>query len=194
MDSNLLIRFLNKINTLEDKEHLISIIKFHAAPTLEGKKPSSLISFTKSRRDLYSIWNTYRNEISSLIKIDDFEIHEDFRCKIVFFYNPYILREIINRSDNMKYLQELGYGDITNIISVLEILKSRFTLSFPHEIGILLGIPWEDVNGFIKNSGANFIMNGYWKVYSNPQRAARTFREYDDSRICVMKSMLEELI
>jgi hypothetical protein len=94
----------------------------------------------------------------------------------------------------MKYLQRLGYGDITNIMDALDILRSRFIRSFPHEIGIFLGIPYEDVKGFIKNSGANFITNGYWKVYSDPKRAAKTFQEYDYSRICVMKSMMEEFI
>jgi hypothetical protein len=194
MDSKLTIRFLNKINTFDDREYLISIIKFHAAPTLEGIKPSSLICFTKGRRDLYSIWNIYKNEVSSLIDIDNFEVHGDSISKLVLFYNPYILGRIISSSDNMKYLQRIGYGDITNIMDALDILRSRFIQSFPHEIGIFLGIPYEDVKGFIKNSGANFITNGYLKVYSDPKRAAKTFQEYDYSRICVMKSMMEEFI
>ena len=37
---------------------------------------------------------------------------------------------------------------------------------FPHEIGLLLGYPPEDVIGFIENRGQNPLYIGYWKVYS----------------------------
>lgn len=38
---------------------------------------------------------------------------------------------------------------------------------FPHEMGILLGYPVEDVEGFIINNGKNELYTGYWKVYDN---------------------------
>ena len=40
---------------------------------------------------------------------------------------------------------------------------------FPHEIGLLLGYPPEDVSGFIENGGKNFLCSGYWKVYKGRQ-------------------------
>ncbi|MDF2674702.1 MAG: hypothetical protein K0R09_2970 [Clostridiales bacterium] len=193
MDSNLSIRFFKKIYALEDREYLLSIIKFHTAPTLEGNKPSSLINLTKDRRDLYSLWNINKDEISGILKIDYFEIQKDSKRKLILLYNPYILEETINRPENKKYLEGLGYVGITSIVDTLEILRSRFAWTFPHEIGIFLGIPYEDVDGFIKNSGRNFMINGYWKVYSKPQMAMKTFREYDYTRTCVIKSIMKEI-
>ena len=193
MDSNLSIRFFKKIYALEDREYLLSIIKYHTAPTLEGNKPSSLINLTKDRRDLYSLWNINKDEISGILKIDYFEIQKDSRRRLILLYNPYILEEIINRSENKKYLEGLGYVGITNALDALEILRSRFTWTFPHEIGIFLGIPYEDVDGFIKNSGRNFMINGYWKVYSKPQIAMKTFQEYDYARACVIESIMKEI-
>ena len=38
---------------------------------------------------------------------------------------------------------------------------------FPHEIGVFLGYPPEDVKAFIKQNGKGAVLCGYWKVYSN---------------------------
>ena len=34
---------------------------------------------------------------------------------------------------------------------------------FPHEIGLVLGYPPVDVEGFIKKEGRDFLYSGYWK-------------------------------
>lgn len=49
---------------------------------------------------------------------------------------------------------------------------------FPHEIGFFLGYPYEDVIGFIKNRGQNYLEVGPWKVYANQNQARRTFACY----------------
>lgn len=51
-------------------------------------------------------------------------------------------------------------------------------VSFPHEIGIFLGYPVDDVLGFIENEGANYLFCGFWKVYSNPEGAQKAFDDY----------------
>ena len=47
--------------------------------------------------------------------------------------------------------------------------------SFPHEIGVILGYPLEDVKGYMENGGQKCLLNGYWKVYNNPEEAKRKF-------------------
>lgn len=49
---------------------------------------------------------------------------------------------------------------------------------FPHEIGFFLGYPYEDVIGFIKNRGQNYLEVGPWKVYANQTQARQTFARY----------------
>lgn len=49
---------------------------------------------------------------------------------------------------------------------------------FPHEIGFFLGYPYEDVIGFIKNRGQNYLEVGPWKVYADQSQARRTFARY----------------
>ena len=50
--------------------------------------------------------------------------------------------------------------------------------TFPHEIGLLLGYPPEDVAGFIQHSGKNCRELCYWKSYSDPAGAERTAAMY----------------
>ena len=62
-----------------------------------------------------------------------------------------------------------GYQTL-RLIDIFEKLCARYQkymkdhLSFPHELGLLLGYPVEDVLGFIRNEGRNYLYCGYWKV------------------------------
>ena len=49
---------------------------------------------------------------------------------------------------------------------------------FPHEIGVFLGYPIEDVKGFIESPHSGYKTVGTWKVYSNEECAAKTFEQY----------------
>ena len=51
-------------------------------------------------------------------------------------------------------------------------------VEFPHEIGLFLGYPPEDVCGFIENKAQNCKCVGCWKVYGDVERAQRTFTKY----------------
>lgn len=193
MDSKLSIAFFNKVNALDDREYLLSIIKFYAAPTLEGIKPASLICFTNNGRNMYNLWNKYGSEVNGLLGIHHFQIYRDTERALVLFYNIDSLEKTINSPDNKKFLKEIGYDKASNVLEYLKMLKYRYSWGFPHEIGIFLGIPCEDVKGFMQNSGSNYIMNGYWKVYSKPQRARKLFQEYDNLRTNAMISIMESL-
>ena len=66
----------------------------------------------------------------------------------------------------------------------LETLKKRLSESgeFPHEIGLFLGYPPEDVEGFIENRGKNCKCVGCWKVYGDPEQAVRQFARFKKCR------------
>lgn len=58
----------------------------------------------------------------------------------------------------------------------MERLKESAT--FPHEIGLFLGYPPEDVSGFIENKPGSCKCVGHWKVYGNMAEAQRMFDQY----------------
>ena len=49
---------------------------------------------------------------------------------------------------------------------------------FPHEIGVFLGYPLDDVKGFIRHKGRDYTFCGCWKCYGDPQAARRRFERY----------------
>ena len=73
---------------------------------------------------------------------------------------------------------------ITFLLYVREKLEAHMEGKgdFPHEIGLLLGYPPEDVIGFIENRGQNPLYIGYWKVYSNLEECRKVFAGYDQAR------------
>ena len=64
--------------------------------------------------------------------------------------------------------------------AMLDHLASRMAGSggFPHEVGLFLGYPAEDVEGFRRHGGQGYKYSGLWKVYSDVERAQRCFRQY----------------
>ena len=60
---------------------------------------------------------------------------------------------------------------------------------FPHEIGIALGYPPEDIEGFKRYKGRNFKCCGYWKVYGNAERAQKLFEAYTLCRDRLMQAL-----
>jgi len=56
--------------------------------------------------------------------------------------------------------------------------RLRSSSDFPHEIGLFLGYPLEDVRGFIENAGQNCKCTGCWKVYCNECETVKLFMKY----------------
>ena len=50
---------------------------------------------------------------------------------------------------------------------------------FPHEVGLFLSYPPEDVKGFIDHRANNFKCTGPWKVYGDEQAAKNIFEKYE---------------
>ena len=62
---------------------------------------------------------------------------------------------------------------------------------FPHEIGLLVGYPVEDVEGFIRNSDENCLYIGYWKVYGNLPEKKALFLQFEKARDVLIGFLLE---
>ena len=49
---------------------------------------------------------------------------------------------------------------------------------FPHEVGLFLSYPPEDVKGFIDHRACGFKCAGLWKVYGDEEKARTLFAKY----------------
>lgn len=175
--------FIKQRDRFCGKDYLFSIIGYHLAPVLEKQKPAVLLSFNNTRRNLFYLWNKYKKVFPSSKRLRYFEIKSSSQRICVLFYNPHLLYLTLMQEKNINLLKKYGYPEKMTIDEYLLHLKVRFnTTGFPHEIGAFLGIPAEDVIGFIANKGKNFKSCGYWKVYFDPIGAKKIFNRFAEAK------------
>lgn len=150
----------------------------NCAPVLGGIKTGSLFNCTMENGQL-------RAKIEALNKLLSKKGIVIYILKTTPNYSLiYVCRKkmLVHDMENPRvkvFLKTLGYSDF-EFDRLIETLKMRLNTCshFPHEIGLFLGYPLDDVIGFIKNKGSNFKLCGYWKVYDDETKALKLFRCY----------------
>ncbi len=158
-------------------EHMLG---FHCAPTFIGLKAASLVSFPKKKFvDFDALIRSYE-PCFRCKGISVFRLAEGTEYVLMLFYRAATLRRLLDRHEARQLLQQFGYDEENTLAEQLEILRVRMQLqkSFPHEVGLFLGYPPQDVRGFIEHKGQDFSYSGYWKVYSNELAARALFKRY----------------
>lgn len=89
--------------------------------------------------------------------------------------------------------QGQGLGDVLHAFRKRYEGYFRGEQDFPHEMGLLLGYPVEDVKGFIRNGGRNCLYTGYWKVYENLSEKMALFREFEKARDALISLLSDGL-
>lgn len=109
---------------------------------------------------------------------------------LLFRKNP--LEAYLKQQEVETMLVEAGYAELSlgNILSTFQKRYAHYMSAggrFPHEMGLLLGYPAEDVKGFVKNEGKNFLYSGYWKVYADVEEKRRLFQKFENAKETVIQ-------
>lgn len=158
-----------------------------SAPALCGIKPASLFSmdsksFEKERKKILGWQNDFAKSRRYFVQVKK----EDERC-LVFVFDRNLLEKIITDEKNKSYLISKGYSDKNGLNGILCELFHRlaFEVDFPHEVGLFLGYPLEDVVGFEKDR-SGYKYSGIWKVYGNRAEAEKKMQLYRTcSELCM---------
>ena len=122
-------------------------------------------------------------------------LYADAEKEVLFLYRYEQLERHLKNREVREFLRGCGYESF-EVASVLVRLRRRYRLyagiskEFPHELGVLLGYPVGDVQGFIDNRGENSLTSRYWKVYQNPKEAERIFDLYDRVKEQALKEIM----
>lgn len=176
------IAFIQQIKLLDDRNYLLALVAYGAAPTLLCKKPSTLLNLADNSHRLYHSWLTCGGEVCQTLGLQSYQLNKSPNTLNVLFYNEPELRSCLDSEINRSLLERMGYDSSYSVASDLLILEKHFERQCPHEVGVFLGFPVDDVVGFIRNQGRHYLINSYWKVYSRPLDAIRTFKAYDEAR------------
>lgn len=164
----------NQVNTLE------GIIVRHCSPTLAGMKTGNLISCQYESRENLSNHIRKMNKVlvPKGLRIIPLRFSQD--KVLLYVFRPSKLNNDLTNDLASSILQQFGYPceDLEKcILHLIERLNN--SSDFPHEIGLFIGYPPEDVREFIKNNGGGECKCvGIWKAYSNEDDARRIFSRY----------------
>ena len=152
----------------------------HCSPTLAGMKTGNLFSCRYSSSDqLYGFavkWNEELNPRGVHVRV----MRACNGMALIYVYRKIKLEKELQDSKVKSFMENRGYN-CRDIGEMLNLLVERLQKNggFPHEIGVFLGYPFEDVREFITNKGRNYKLVGHWKVYCNEHAARQMFNKYD---------------
>lgn len=189
-----------------DKDNLRSyatnLLAYFCMPTLLKLKPSSLIHVNKDRINCLSDFHDILKDEVGYYHCCYAILFENEAMQILLIYQKELIIKVLTSRKHRQFLASRGYDirevSISKVFSKImqsyqnymrEITDGDVSKwpdkpsGFPHEIGLLLGYPINDVMDFIKYSGKNYILCGCWKVYHDAGRAQKIFASYYELRI-----------
>lgn len=149
------------------------------APTLAGMKTGSLYSCPYEKRETLLGELRGLNRLLSPRGLYILPLRFDARRALLYLFRPGNLERDLKCPIARRILEEAGYEDL-HPAGCLRCLAQKLGKreDFPHEVGLFLSYPPEDVKGFIENRAKNYKRICAWKVYGDEELAQRTQTKY----------------
>ncbi|MBQ7336199.1 MAG: DUF3793 family protein [Clostridia bacterium] len=156
----------------------------HCSPTLAGIKTGNLFSCgyasdVEMREILRSFNRRFRGKGLRVLPVR----YRDGRA-LIYVYRPTRLEKDLCDRNARDILRAHGYGNVHPSRCLARLIdRLGEGEEFPHEIGLFLGYPPADVDGFIREktcggeTGACKCV-GQWRVYGDESSARRLFEKY----------------
>ncbi len=160
------------------EEHIIE----YCAPTLAGIKAGSLFSYRwNDKMNMNnSIGEFNRRYVPRGVCLLPLKVIESYA--LLYLFRPQRLMDNLNNSIAVSILSKEGYDCNSESKCIMKLIsRMRTCEDFPHEIGLFLSYPPEDVEGFIVNHAKCYKCTGYWKVYGDEIKAKK---EFERIRLC----------
>lgn len=164
-------------------------LALQCAPVIAGIKISNLLTIQAKKL----------KELSEILKKTNLSfrvIYPGRERLVILVYKEEKLREYLESEEVKTFILRFGYGtsDISEMLPIFVrryIRYMKLKKGFPHELGLLLGYPIEDVEGFIIHNGKNYIHSGYWKVYKDAETKIKLFKNYEKVQTEIVRMLYE---
>lgn len=152
-------------------------LAMQCAPLITGMKISNLFSIgLDDYKAMYDILENSGISVYQMGLLDG---------RVLFLlYQENQLASYLSRKDVAELLTGFGYDNVTPDC-ILDTCRRRYQKymlekkDFPHELGLILGYPPEDVEGFVSQQGKNSLYTGYWKVYKDLEAKKALFDRFE---------------
>lgn len=170
-----------------DLKSIETQMALQCAPFITGLKISNLLIVSKDKeRSVMMLLKKSRISFFRMLRTDE-------KVAILLFRRNQ-LESYLRRRDVREIFIAEGYEEF-HLGYILNFFRIRYQEyincggEFPHEMGLLLGYPVEDVKGFMENDGENFLYTGYWKVYGDVDSKVKLFEKFE-----IAKELLIQLL
>ncbi len=149
------------------------------APTLAGVKVGSLFCLEFAEGillcDVLARWNRTLNPKGVFAQV---VAEKNGRC-FIYVYRNCELERLGKICEVQSFLKGFGYAkfDAESLIQYFKVRMAK-SICFPHEVGVFLGYPLDDVRDFIVYGGKNYKRIGCWKVYNDVPNSMHIFEVY----------------
>ncbi len=178
------MKYTKDIDCGEDCGDLLRYLLVKASPVILKVKPAVLVRITNCCRlnqfRSYDMFCVHQEKILKVLNTDYRVMRNTGKDIQVMFYDKEVMQGILDQPEVCRFMSKQGYTSGMTIEERLDVLAGRFSDSdFPHEIGVFLGYPLHDVEGFIaKRTDSIPIIRGLWRVFDKPQEALRLMWSY----------------
>jgi hypothetical protein len=190
------------VREVEHCERLRMLFLYAAAPVFRGLKPGAMVALPA--KCLHG-WIENREGLLADTGLRCMEMSLGQEMFTLLLYDAEALADALCGVESAAVLRGRGYmvpeaaletADAGARIRLTEthllpMLRVRYQLykscpcrraDFPHEVGLFLGYPAEDVAAFIENDGRGYALNAHWKVYHDTESARRICGKIDEAR------------
>ena len=155
----------------------------HCAPTFAGLKTGNLFRISYADIEVFREELRRLNGILKKKGLRAVPVRMTAEFALVYLYRPDFLKRDLGSEEATRLLKSLGYEPQSVNRSVAFLARMmREKEAFPHEVGLFLGYPPEDVRGFMKSSRDGVKCVGCWKVYGDEARARAAFWRFQRCR------------
>lgn len=151
----------------------------NCSPTLAGLKTANLFSCSfESEQEMTASLRRWNKALSGK-GICIIPLRRSSKRTLIYVYRPARLAKDLLDPKSQEILRLCGYSCSSASSCLTELIRRlKMQEEFPHEIGLFLGYPPEDVRLFIENKAKNYKFVGCWKVYGDEAEARKTFAKF----------------
>ncbi len=149
------------------------------SPTLAGLKTGNMFSVSiepgQDLCDELRILNRLFREKGIRVVI----LRRTDKKALLYLYRPDYLERDLGCPDARRILEEKGYCCRSAGNCIVQLIRHMAEDDeFPHEVGLFLGYPPEDVQCFMKDTRRGVKCTGCWKAYGNEEEARIIFARF----------------
>lgn len=151
----------------------------HCSPTLAGLKTANMFPVDLEGDDDINCEIKKLNKLLRKKGLRIVMLRKTGSKALLYMYRPDYLDRDLGYPEAKEILKMKGYRCTSTGSCIVQLIRHMTEdKEFPHEVGLFLGYPPEDVKYFMQDTRRGVKCTGCWKAYGNEEEAKKTFSKF----------------